>query len=193
MATYEGAADISMVEQGEEVSSSIPSTSLSVQLLNQLLASRRDRYRALRASGQAGGSIVFHQPSQAQNGKEGPGEGANGESKSAVRTTHMVLRILGLSFIVPMVTLSDDGLPKTLDREGFSVKAALETMAKALSMAKEGTRAHRGVEFLPPSRAPQSMHGSCRASSPQPPSCMRAAAVFRTPHRTRTRCTSTRT
>ena len=111
MATYEGAADISMVEQGEEVSSSIPSTSLSVQLLNQLLASRRDRYRALRASGQAGGSIVFHQPSQAQNGKEGPGEGANGESKSAVRTTHMVLRILGLSFIVPMVTLSDDGLP----------------------------------------------------------------------------------
>lgn len=117
MALQEEDADVSMNEHGEEEQERIPSTSLSVQLLNQLLASRRDRYRALRSNDQDDEGISF--PQNEANGRGSGKDEDEGlvEKKKAIRTTHMVLRILGLSFVVPLATLSETGLPGELSEK----------------------------------------------------------------------------
>lgn len=101
---------------------------------------RRNRYRALKEEGRAGETSVW--PSTDQSASAAPANGVppnstnatqKEDSHSAQRTAHLLLRVLGLTFVAPLMEFGKQGDPANLVRNGVSPMAALDTMESMIA------------------------------------------------------------
>lgn len=138
-----------------------PSSTTS-SVLGKLLAEnardRRLRYKAYKEAGQLNQVAVWPSTDQQQHQHQkttaaindvasrsgataGPGPSTMAKHEASThqeRTAHLLLRVLGLCFVVPLMRLDDNGTPPPAERHGMSVQEALDTMQSMIT-AQPGT------------------------------------------------------
>ncbi|PWN18138.1 hypothetical protein BCV69DRAFT_274423 [Microstroma glucosiphilum] len=110
-----------------------PSTSTVLgRLIGENARERRARYKALKESGRSLEDVAVWPSTESAASAEPVASTskleAGGEVAHAERTAHLLLRVLGLCFVVPLMRIDDAGIPGNTERHGITVLQALETL-----------------------------------------------------------------
>lgn len=122
------------------VFASAPMSATLGRLIEDNAKERKARAEALREAGR-GNEVLLWPSSKISEGEESvssivtpPDEALERpKANSEERTAHLLLRVLGLCFIVPLAQPGPEGLPQSLSRHGIGVKEAIEALFSLMS------------------------------------------------------------